>query len=151
MIFCKTVKAKKVLIVTNRPSTATSWYADYEKFLGTESGYRFVSTDQNIKDKPLVLSRDEYESFNKNNPTKQANLIEFMSLQDMKGSVYFGGTFDKLEAERREHWDLLVIDEAHEGVDTYKTDRAFDNIRRDYTLHLTGTPFKQICRQQVCK
>lgn len=87
---CKTVKAKKVLIVTNRPSTATSWYADYEKFLGTESGYRFVSTDQNIKDKPLVLSRDEYESFNKNNPTKQANLIEFMSLQDMKGSVYFG-------------------------------------------------------------
>lgn len=141
---CKTVKAKKVLIVTNRPSTATSWYADYEKFLGTESGYRFVSTDQNIKDKPLVLTRDEYESFNRNNPTKKANLIEFMSLQDMKGSVYFGGTFDKLEAERREHWDLLVIDEAHEGVDTYKTDRAFDNIRRDCTLHLTGTPFKQI-------
>lgn len=148
---CKVIEAKKVLIVTNRPSTATSWYADYEKFLGTESGYRFVSTDQNIKNKPLVLSRDEYESFNKNNPTKQACIIEFISLQDMKGSVYFGGTFDKLEVEQREYWDLLVIDEAHEGVDTYKTDKAFDDIRRNFTLHLSGTPFKQIANSKFEK
>lgn len=148
---CKVIEAKKVLIVTNRPSTTTSWYADYEKFLGTESGYRFVSTDQNIKDKSLVLSRDEYESFNKNNPTKQANIIEFISLQDMKGSVYFGGTFDKLEKEHQEYWDLLIIDEAHEGVDTYKTYRAFDDIRRNFTLHLSGTPFKQIANSKFEK
>ena len=39
---------------------------------------------------------------------------------------------------------MLVIDEAHEGVDTYKTDRAFENIKRNYTLHLSGTPFKAL-------
>lgn len=38
----------------------------------------------------------------------------------------------------------MVIDEAHEGVDTYKTDRAFDKIKTKYTLHLSGTPFKAI-------
>ena len=37
------------------------------------------------------------------------------------------------------NWDVLVIDEAHEGVDTYKTDLAFDHIRRRFTLHLSGT------------
>ena len=29
-------------------------------------------------------------------------------------------------------------------MDTYKTDRAFDNIKRNYTLHLSGTPFKAL-------
>lgn len=38
----------------------------------------------------------------------------------------------------------MVIDEAHEGVDTYKTDKAFDRIKRKYTLHLSGTPFKAL-------
>src|SRR5699024_7738372 len=41
-------------------------------------------------------------------------------------------------------WDLLVIDEAHEGVDTTKTDVAFDHITRSHTLHLSGTPFKAL-------
>ena len=43
---------------------------------------------------------------------------------------------------RDRNWDVLVIDEAHEGVDTYKTDLAFDRIRRKFTLHLSGTPFR---------
>jgi superfamily II DNA or RNA helicase len=41
-------------------------------------------------------------------------------------------------------WDLLVIDEAHEGVDTFKTDVAFNNITRNFTLHLSGTPLKRL-------
>ena len=41
-------------------------------------------------------------------------------------------------------WDVLVIDEAHEGIDTYRTDAAFDRIRRNFTLHLSGTPFKAL-------
>lgn len=45
-------------------------------------------------------------------------------------------------------WDVLVIDEAHEGVDTYKTDVAFDHIQRKYTLHLSGTPFKALANDK---
>lgn len=35
---CKKLGARTVLIVTNRPAIANSWYDDYAKFLGTESG-----------------------------------------------------------------------------------------------------------------
>ena len=41
--FCKQVDAQAVLIVTNRPAIANSWYSDYVRFLGRESGYLFVS------------------------------------------------------------------------------------------------------------
>lgn len=67
-------------------------------------------------------------------------------MQGLKGSVYFGGNYDKLKWISELDWDLLVIDEAHEGVDTYKTDKAFDKIKRKYTLHLTGTPFKALAK-----
>ena len=45
-------------------------------------------------------------------------------------------------------WDLLVIDEADEGVDTFKTDQAFSNIKRLFTLHLSGTPFKALANEK---
>ena len=45
-------------------------------------------------------------------------------------------------------WDLLVIDEAHEGVDTFKTDQAFSNIKRLFTLYLSGTPFKALANEK---
>lgn len=71
-------------------------------------------------------------------------ILAFISLQDLKGSVYFGGVYDKLEWVKNLEWDLLVIDESHEGVDTFKTDFAFDRINRKFTLYLSGTPFKAI-------
>ena len=43
---------------------------------------------------------------------------------------------------------MLVIDEAHEGVDTYKTDVAFDRIKCNFTLHLSGTPFKALANNK---
>jgi hypothetical protein len=45
-------------------------------------------------------------------------------------------------------WDILIIDEAHEGVDTYKTDTAFNHINRKHTLHLSGTPFKALANDK---
>ncbi len=45
-------------------------------------------------------------------------------------------------------WDLLVIDEAHEGVDTFKTHCAFSKIERRFTLHLSGTPFKALANEK---
>ena len=45
-------------------------------------------------------------------------------------------------------WDVLIIDEAHEGVDTYKTDIALYKIKRKFTLHLSGTPFKALANDK---
>lgn len=138
----KQVGAKTVLIVTNRPAIANSWFEDYKKFIGQEAGYYFVSEVDALKNKAGVLTRQQF--IEKLYEDENVKCIEFVSLQDMKGSIYFGGQFKKLEEVRNMDWDMLVIDEAHEGVDTYKTDVAFDNIKRKFTLHLSGTPFKAL-------
>lgn len=155
---CKRMKAKNILIVTNRPAIANSWYSDYETFLGTESGLYFVSNVDGIKDKKYVYSRSEYVYKVSKEDNDDRGCIQFVSLQDLKGSIYFGGQYDKLMevSDTRDEkgnykgilWDILIIDEAHEGVDTYKTDIAFDHIRRSHTLHLSGTPFKALANDK---
>ena len=153
---CKALNAKNILIVTNRPAIANSWYSDYKKFLGPESGYYFVSTVEGIKDKEGVYSREKLLKSDIFGEDEYKGCIEFVSLQDLKGSIYFGGKYDKLghlykgdnNTKAGVLWDVLIVDEAHEGVDTYKTDTAFDNIARKYTLHLSGTPFKALANDK---
>ena len=145
--FCKQVDAQTVLIVTNRPAIANSWYSDYVRFLGRESGYLFVSHVDALAGQPHVLDEQGYLDAAAQGEELYKR-IEFVSLQDMKGSKYFGGEYDKLRHLTELNWDVLVIDEAHEGVDTYKTDLAFDRIRRKFTLHLSGTPFKALANDK---
>lgn len=149
---CKRLKAINVLIVTNRPAIANSWYSDYKTFLGPKSGYLFVSNVDGIKKKQYVYSRQEYlDKLAVDDGGNTKGCIEFVSLQDLKGSIYFGGQYDKLaevSAEKGFNWDILIIDEAHEGVDTYKTDTAFNHIKRKWTLHLSGTPFKALANEK---
>ncbi len=147
---CKRMKAANgdemafnVLIVTNRPAIANSWYEDYVTFLGDESGFAFVSETDSLKGKPYVLSKEQYAS-----SSDDRSAIEFVSLQDLKGSIYFGGEYDKLSEVKDMRWNLLIVDEAHEGVDTRKTDTAFYQIKRDHTLHLSGTPFKALANDK---
>ena len=140
--------AQNILIVTNRPAIANSWYQDYETFFSPQSGYLFVSNVDGIKNRKFVYSREEYLDKLDDNVK---GCIEFVSLQDLKGSIYFGGRFDKLSeisAEKGLTWDILIVDEAHEGVDTYKTDTAFNHIKRKWTLHLSGTPFKALANDK---
>ena len=136
--FAKRFNAKNVLIVTNRPAIANSWYDDFEKFI---DGYYFISTTDSLKERPS-LSRDEF--LHRANPSDSDRQITFLSLQDLKGGKIFGGGYDKLEWVADLNWDLLIVDEAHEGVDTERTDEAFKQIKRRFTLHLSGTPFKAI-------
>lgn len=136
--FAKRFNAKNVLIVTNRPAIANSWYDDFKKFI---DGYYFISTTDSLKLQPS-LSRDEFLS--RANPSDDDRQITFLSLQDLKGGKIFGGGYDKLKWVADLKWDLLIIDEAHEGIDTEKTEEAFRKIKRRFTLYLSGTPFKAI-------
>lgn len=144
--FCKRIGAQKILIVTNRPAIANSWYDDYVKFVGSESGLAFISSVGTLQGKPYCLSREQYRAGLNNGVPK--GFIEFVSLQDLKGAIDFGGKYDKLAHVAELEWDVLIIDEAHEGVDTFKTDVAFDHIKRKFTLHLSGTPFKAIANEK---
>ena len=146
---------QRVLIVTNRPSIANSWVEDFNKFIGWQHELCFVSDTDSLRGKPGVLTRDEYVQSRTNK-----GMVAFVSLQDLKGSIYFGGKFPKLgwmakeyiddygEKKKGMSFDLLVVDEAQEGIETYKTEKAFDNIQRGHTLYLSGTPFKQLAGDQ---
>ena len=143
---CRRLGAQRVLIVTNRPAIANSWYDDYVKFVGSESGLAFISSVSALQEKPYCLTREQYREGLNNGAPK--GFIEFVSLQDLKGAIDFGGRYDKLAHVAEIEWDVLIIDEAHEGVDTFKTDVAFDHIKRKFTLHLSGTPFKAIANEK---
>lgn len=136
--FAKKFNAKNVLIVTNRPAIANSWFDDFDKFI---DGYYFISTADSLKERE-TLSR--YDFLNKANSSSEDKQITFLSLQDLKGGKVFGGPHNKLKWVADLNWDLLIIDEAHEGVDTDRTNEAFGKIKRRFTLHLSGTPFKAI-------
>jgi hypothetical protein len=136
----KRLNAKKVLIVTNRPAIANSWFDDFETFI---DGYYFISDTSSLAER-RSLTREQYNAIEGH----EKSMITFLSLQDLKGSKYFGGSHDKLRWVADLDWDLLVIDEAHEGVDTGRTDAAFDIVKRSHTLHLSGTPFKAIANQK---
>lgn len=138
----KRLNARKVLIVTNRPAIANSWFEDFSKFV---DGYWFVSETDSLKGQP-TLSRDEYLTSHLGEPQ-----IVFLSLQDLKGSRYFGGNYNKLDWVASLDWDLLVVDECHEGVDTDRTDAALDIVKRKYTLQLSGTPFKQLANAKFAQ
>ena len=140
----KQMKAKNVLIVTNRPSIANSWYDDFEKYMAGQTGYLFVSDNESLRGRQGVMTRDMFLKWLPNRDENFAGQICFESLQGLKGSVYFGGNYNKLKWIKELRWDMLIVDESHEGVDTMRTDRAFNNIQRKFTLYLSGTPFKAL-------
>ena len=143
--FAKRFGAKQILIITNRPSIANSWYDDYKKFI---DGYYFISTTDSLKNRP-TLSREEF--INRDNPTSEDKQITFLSLQDLKGGRRFGGKFNKLDWVADLEWDLLIFDESHEASDTDKTLDALDKIKRRFSLYLSGTPFKALANNRFHK
>ena len=148
--FMRKIEAKNVLIVTNRPAIANSWFDDFEKFIAwQEEGFKFVSETDALKDRP-TMSRQDFFDYLKEDFEEKINIrcLAFISLQDLKGAKFAGGIYDKLQWVADMNWDLLVVDEAHEGIDTLKTDRAFDKINTKFTLHLSGTPFKALANNK---
>ncbi len=139
----------KVLIVTNRPSIANSWADDFHRFIGWRNKLCFVSDTDALKDKRGVMTRNEYtKAMMPLDDTELKGMVAFESLQGLKGSIYFGGDYDKLKWISDLEFDLLIVDEAQEGIDTIRTDRAFSNINRKHTLYLSGTPFKALANEQ---
>ncbi len=140
------MELNRVLIVTNRPSIANSWAEDFRKFIGWRDRMAFVSDTDALRGQAGVQTREEYVSALGRGIER--GIVAFESLQGLKGSVYFGGQYDKLKWISDMVFDLLIVDEAHEGVDTMRTERAFRNIKRKHTLYLSGTPFKQLASDQ---
>lgn len=144
----RTMGFKNTLVVTNRPSIANSWAEDFQKFIAWQTPLDFVSDTDALKGKKGVMTRDEFLDAMGHDEEHHQGMVAFESLQGLKGSVYFGGGIDKLKWIHDLHFDLLIVDESQEGVETYKTERAFDKVHCDHILYLSGTPFKQLAKGQ---
>lgn len=126
----KEMQYKKVLIMTHRPVVSDSWFDDFKKIGMSAAGYTYGSQTKGEK----------LEDLWKNNKP----FIYFASLQDLRGSKIFGGIVaDKNQLVAEIPWDLVIIDEAHEGTQTELAQKVIDGVRKDHTrlLELSGTPF----------
>lgn len=135
-----------VLVITNRPAVANSWLDDFMTFIKWRGDYEFVSETRSLDKRPEAIDRRVFMERRNASETDLA-MIAFESLQGLKSSMYFspnGSGVPKLEWMKGLVWDLLIIDEAHEGINTYKTDKVLEQIKRKHTLHLSGTPFKML-------
>ncbi|MBP9763523.1 MAG: Eco57I restriction-modification methylase domain-containing protein [Candidatus Pacebacteria bacterium] len=135
MQVAKENKMQKVLIVTHRPSVSVDWYNDFNLVLAS-AGYEFSSKDKGEDIKVLVKNKKPF--------------VHFASLQDLRLSkqvVEDGSSgsnakgFEKNEEIFSTTWDMLIIDEAHEGTQSNLGDTTFTKIPTNFTLQLSGTPF----------
>jgi superfamily II DNA or RNA helicase len=126
---------QKVLIVTHRPSVHADWYDDFKKIFAN-TDYEFSSS-----------SRGEHISthLRSNSP-----FVYFASLQDLRLSKLVvddeaarsqAKGFEKNQEVFDTTWDMLIIDEAHEGTQRDLGIAAISKIQSNFTLELSGTPF----------
>lgn len=130
----KKEKFNKVLIMTHRPVVNEGWFEDFNKIGMPEAGYIYGSKNkghQNINE--LEESKKSY--------------VYFASIQDLGGSQAAGG---KVSDKNRDlfavDWDLVIVDEAHEGTQTELTQNVLSLVLKKHTkeLDLSGTPFNII-------
>lgn len=146
--------ARRTLIVTHRPVVNAGWYEDFEKIFydlraaepvadgskgagaakkGELQGkYNYGSAQKGERLDQLLLQADE-----------GAHIVCFASLQDLRGSEDVGGKHEKNDNIFATDWDLLIVDEAHEGTQTELGQAVIDQLRHVDTkvLQLSGTPF----------
>lgn len=127
-------KYKKVLIMTHRPVVDDGWFDDYNKIGMPDAGYIYGSKKKGHKEiSELENSGKPY--------------VYFASIQDLAGSEVVGGKVsDKNRDLFNVDWDLVIVDEAHEGTQTELTQNILNLVVKKNTkeLDLSGTPFNII-------
>lgn len=126
---------QKILIVTHRPSVSGDWFDDFNVvFAGTD--YQFSSK---TRGEELRVRLNQVKPF-----------VYFASLQDLRlsetvtsdeASKSHAKGFKKNEEIFETQWDMLIIDEAHEGTQSDLGDTAISKIPVNFILELSGTPF----------
>ena len=122
----KRANFNKTIIITHRPVVSDGWFDDFHKIFNN-TDYLFGAKSRGEDLERLVKSRRPF--------------IYFASMQDLRGSTIVGGNFNKNDIIFRTEWDFVIIDEAHEGNKTELAKNVHKNIKRKFTLELSGTPF----------
>ncbi len=121
----KNEQFQRVLIVTHRPVVSDSWFDDFKKMRMNDAGYDFGSINKGEKLETLKRSDKPF--------------IYFASIQLLR---YNNGQTN-LQDFSDVDWDLIIIDEAHEGTQTELSNKVLQGLVKHNTkiLELSGTPF----------
>lgn len=123
----------KTIIVTHRPVVDDGWYEDFQKIFYDTEEYTYGSKGHGATIENLTNSGQKF--------------VYFASIQDLRGSSTVGGKFDKNDAVFSLDWDLVIVDEAHEGTTTALGDDVIKSLVKEGNgydtkfLALSGTPF----------
>ncbi len=130
----KEMQFHRTIIITHRPVVDKGWFEDFYKIFNMMDGYTYGSRE---KGEPFEL----LEKFAKKDPA--AHYVYFASMQDLRGAEMAGGKFDKNAAIFKADYDMLIIDEAHEGTQTELGQNVIKLLTKEKTkvLNLSGTPF----------
>lgn len=142
MRFGKTLSALQVvkdcgyhrtIIITHRPVVDKGWFEDFGKIFGEGDGYRYGSREKGFK----------FEELERDSALPMNHYVYFASMQDLRGAQLAGGKFDKNAGIFAAEYDMLIIDEAHEGTQTElgKSVISLLTKKRTHVLNLSGTPF----------
>lgn len=121
----KEEKFQKVLIMTHRPVVSDSWFEDYRKLKMDETGYEYGSVNKGAHITSLKKGDKPF--------------IYFASIQLLRYNNGETNLKDFADVD----WDLIIIDEAHEGTQTELSDIVLKQLIKENTkvLELSGTPF----------
>ena len=138
----KRMNYNRTLILTHRPVVDSGWFEDYGKIFYDRDDFYYFSK-KNGGDPTEEENFNEMIHHTDENGMNAFHFIYFASIQDMRGSELVGGKFAKNEEIFNINWDLIIIDEAHEGTQTELGKAVLSKCRKDNTriLHLSGTPF----------
>lgn len=137
---------RRVIIVTHRPVVDDGWSEDFKKIFypgHSEHDYHYERKSKDSADTFDEKTDSENDLKIRKLDKDGTYFVYFASIQDLRGSQIVGGNFNKNNAVFALDWDLIVIDEAHEGTQTELGDNVIKALRKDHTkvLALSGTPF----------
>lgn len=137
----KRQRYQKVIVITHRPAVEDGWGTDHDLiFSGTN--HLFIDKTNGSTDYDSAIDADN--DFKLRQTVKsQTPFVYFASIQDLRGSKRVGGKYNKNNAVFDMDWDLLIVDEAHEGTSTDLGDAVIKSLRKPTTkgLLLSGTPY----------
>ena len=128
----KKMKAVRTIIITHRPVVDSSWFEDFRKTFYDQPEWHYGSHNKGESFTSLQQLASQGKKY-----------VYFASMQDMRGSKEVGGKFDKNNEVFSTTWNLVIVDEAHEGTQTELGKAVLEQLidKNTKTLRLSGTPF----------
>lgn len=135
-------KFQKVIVITHRPAVEDSWDTDHE-LVFKNSNHKFIDKSNSKLDDYSSEIDSKNDKLLSDYEAQGIPFTYFASIQDLRGSKRVGGKYNKNNKVFDIKWDLLIIDEAHEGTQTDLGENVIKALIKEDTkvLSLTGTAY----------